>query len=134
MGDKGGTIAFPHPAGTAKPTCSVEVKTLQRKCSRTSADALIVRTVPGLRKAVGCGEMISIRTHVAGRIEGQGAFRYDKYFQIQALGPDAHLTFAQGFFEVAMTIDPSRRPWRSGRRFGISADRRNRSARMGKEI
>ncbi|MBO0756674.1 MAG: ABC transporter substrate-binding protein, partial [Bradyrhizobiaceae bacterium] len=33
-------------------------------------------------------------------------FRYDKYFQIQPLGPDAHLTFAQGFFETAMTIDP----------------------------
>jgi len=33
-------------------------------------------------------------------------FRYDKYFQIQPLGPDAHLTFAQGFFEVAMTMDP----------------------------
>jgi branched-chain amino acid transport system substrate-binding protein len=33
-------------------------------------------------------------------------FRYDKYFQIQPLGPDAHLTFAQSFFEVAMTMDP----------------------------
>jgi len=33
-------------------------------------------------------------------------FRYNKYFQIQPLGPDAHLTFAQGFFEVAMTMDP----------------------------
>jgi branched-chain amino acid transport system substrate-binding protein len=33
-------------------------------------------------------------------------FHYDKYFQIQPLGPDAHLTFAQGFFEVAMTMDP----------------------------
>src|SRR5215813_11206335 len=33
-------------------------------------------------------------------------FRYDKYFQIQPLGPDAHLTFAQGFFDVAMTMDP----------------------------
>jgi branched-chain amino acid transport system substrate-binding protein len=33
-------------------------------------------------------------------------FRYDKYFQIQPLGPNAHLTFAQGFFEVAMTMDP----------------------------
>ena len=59
MGDKGGTIASPPSPGTAKPTSSVEVKTLQRKCSRTSADALIVRTVPGVRKAVGCSEMIS---------------------------------------------------------------------------
>jgi branched-chain amino acid transport system substrate-binding protein len=33
-------------------------------------------------------------------------FRYNKYFQIQPLGPDAHLTFAQGFFEVAMSMDP----------------------------
>src|SRR5262249_8881921 len=33
-------------------------------------------------------------------------FRYDKYFQIQPLGPDAHLTFAQGFFDIAMTMDP----------------------------
>jgi len=33
-------------------------------------------------------------------------FRYGKYFQIQPLGPDAHLTFAQGFFEVAMGMDP----------------------------
>src|SRR6516225_10589375 len=33
-------------------------------------------------------------------------FRYDEYFQIQPLGPDAHLTFAQGFFDVAMTMDP----------------------------
>jgi len=33
-------------------------------------------------------------------------FHYDKYFQIQPLGPDAHLTFAQGFFDVAMTMDP----------------------------
>jgi branched-chain amino acid transport system substrate-binding protein len=33
-------------------------------------------------------------------------FHYDKYFQIQPLGPDAHLSFAQGFFEIAMTIDP----------------------------
>jgi branched-chain amino acid transport system substrate-binding protein len=33
-------------------------------------------------------------------------FRYDKYFQIQPLGPDAHVTFAQGFFEIAMTMDP----------------------------
>ena len=28
-------------------------------------------------------------------------FRYDKYFQIFPFGPDAHLTFAQGFFDVA---------------------------------
>ena len=33
-------------------------------------------------------------------------FHYDKYFQIQPLGPDAHLTFAQGFFDVAMSMDP----------------------------
>jgi branched-chain amino acid transport system substrate-binding protein len=33
-------------------------------------------------------------------------FRYDKYFQIQPLGPDAHLTFAQGFFDIAMSMDP----------------------------
>jgi branched-chain amino acid transport system substrate-binding protein len=33
-------------------------------------------------------------------------FHYNKYFQIQPLGPDAHLTFAQGFFDVAMTMDP----------------------------
>jgi branched-chain amino acid transport system substrate-binding protein len=33
-------------------------------------------------------------------------FRYDKYFQIQPLGPDAHLSFAQGFFDVAMTMNP----------------------------
>jgi branched-chain amino acid transport system substrate-binding protein len=33
-------------------------------------------------------------------------FRYNKYFQIQPLGPDAHLTFAQGFFEIAMSMDP----------------------------
>jgi branched-chain amino acid transport system substrate-binding protein len=33
-------------------------------------------------------------------------FRYDKYFQIFPFGPDAHLTFAQGFFDVAMTMDP----------------------------
>lgn len=33
-------------------------------------------------------------------------FRYDKYFQIFPFGPDAHLTFAQGFFDVAMTMSP----------------------------
>lgn len=33
-------------------------------------------------------------------------FRYDKYFQIFPFGPDAHLTFAQGFFDVAMSMDP----------------------------
>jgi branched-chain amino acid transport system substrate-binding protein len=33
-------------------------------------------------------------------------FRYDKYFQIFPFGPDAHVTFAQGFFDVAKTIDP----------------------------
>lgn len=36
-------------------------------------------------------------------------FRYDKYFQIFPFGPDAHLTFARGFFDVAMTIDPKPR-------------------------
>jgi branched-chain amino acid transport system substrate-binding protein len=33
-------------------------------------------------------------------------FRYDKYFQIFPFGPDAHVTFAQGFFDVAMTMNP----------------------------
>jgi branched-chain amino acid transport system substrate-binding protein len=33
-------------------------------------------------------------------------FRYDKYFQIFPFGPDANVTFAQGFFEVAMTTNP----------------------------
>src|SRR6516164_5173221 len=33
-------------------------------------------------------------------------FRYDKYFQIFPFGPDAHVTFAQGFFDVAMTLNP----------------------------
>lgn len=33
-------------------------------------------------------------------------FRYDKYFQIFPFGPDPHLTFAQGFFDVAMTMNP----------------------------
>jgi len=33
-------------------------------------------------------------------------FRYDKYFQIYPFGPDAHITFARGFFEVAMTTNP----------------------------
>jgi branched-chain amino acid transport system substrate-binding protein len=33
-------------------------------------------------------------------------FRYDKYFQIFPFGPDAHVTFAQGFFDVAMTVNP----------------------------
>jgi branched-chain amino acid transport system substrate-binding protein len=33
-------------------------------------------------------------------------FRYDKYFQIFPFGPNAHVTFAQGFFDVAMTMKP----------------------------
>jgi branched-chain amino acid transport system substrate-binding protein len=33
-------------------------------------------------------------------------FRYDKYFQVFPFGPDAHVTFAQGFFDVAMTMNP----------------------------
>jgi branched-chain amino acid transport system substrate-binding protein len=33
-------------------------------------------------------------------------FRYDKYFQIFPFGPDAHVTFAQGFFDAAMTMSP----------------------------
>jgi branched-chain amino acid transport system substrate-binding protein len=33
-------------------------------------------------------------------------FRYDKYFQIFPFGPDAHVTFAQGFFDVAITMNP----------------------------
>jgi branched-chain amino acid transport system substrate-binding protein len=33
-------------------------------------------------------------------------FRYDKYFQIFPFGPDAHVTFAQGFFDVAVTLNP----------------------------
>lgn len=33
-------------------------------------------------------------------------FHYDKYFQIFPYGPDAHLSFAQGFFDVAMTMNP----------------------------
>jgi branched-chain amino acid transport system substrate-binding protein len=33
-------------------------------------------------------------------------FRYDKYFQIFPFGPDAHVTFAQGFFDVAMIMNP----------------------------
>jgi branched-chain amino acid transport system substrate-binding protein len=33
-------------------------------------------------------------------------FRYDKYFQIFPFGPNADVTFAQGFFDVAMTINP----------------------------
>jgi branched-chain amino acid transport system substrate-binding protein len=36
-------------------------------------------------------------------------FRYDKYFQIFPFGPDAHVTFAQGFFDVAMTMNPKPR-------------------------
>ena len=36
-------------------------------------------------------------------------FRYDKYFQIFPFGPDAHVTFAQGFFDVAMTMNPTPR-------------------------
>lgn len=33
-------------------------------------------------------------------------FRYDRYFQILPFGPNAHITFAQGFFEIARKIDP----------------------------
>lgn len=33
-------------------------------------------------------------------------FHYDRYFQIFPFGPNAHLTFAQGFFDVAMTMKP----------------------------
>jgi len=33
-------------------------------------------------------------------------FRYDKYFQIFPFGPDADVTFAQGFFDVAITLNP----------------------------
>jgi branched-chain amino acid transport system substrate-binding protein len=33
-------------------------------------------------------------------------FKYNKYFQIFPFGPDAHITFAQGFFDVAMTMNP----------------------------
>ncbi len=33
-------------------------------------------------------------------------FHYDKYFQIFPFGPDAHITFAQGFFDVAMSMNP----------------------------
>jgi branched-chain amino acid transport system substrate-binding protein len=33
-------------------------------------------------------------------------FKYDKYFQIYPFGPGAQLTFAQPFFDVAMTMDP----------------------------
>jgi branched-chain amino acid transport system substrate-binding protein len=33
-------------------------------------------------------------------------FHYDKYFQIFPFGPDADITFAQGFFDVAMGMNP----------------------------
>src|SRR5215469_14666114 len=33
-------------------------------------------------------------------------FRYDKYFQIFPFGPDADVTFAQGFFDVATGMNP----------------------------
>ena len=33
-------------------------------------------------------------------------FKYDRYFQVQPNGPQARLTFSQGFFETAMTMDP----------------------------
>lgn len=33
-------------------------------------------------------------------------FHYGKYFQVQPNGPNARATFSQGFFEVAMTLDP----------------------------
>jgi branched-chain amino acid transport system substrate-binding protein len=36
-------------------------------------------------------------------------FHYDKYFQIFPFGPNAHITFAQGFFDVAMTMNPKPR-------------------------
>ena len=61
-------------------------------------------------------------------------FHYDKYFQIQPLGPDAHLTFAQGFFDVAMTMDPKPKTVAiSVADFRISADLGDWRARMGKE-
>lgn len=34
---------------------------------------------------------------------------YDKYFQIYPFGPNSHITFAQGFFEVANNITPKPR-------------------------
>ena len=36
-------------------------------------------------------------------------FHYDKYFQIFPFGPGAHVTFAPGFFDVAMTMSPKPR-------------------------
>lgn len=33
-------------------------------------------------------------------------FHYDKYFQIYPFGPDPRLMFAQGFFDVAMAMNP----------------------------
>jgi branched-chain amino acid transport system substrate-binding protein len=33
-------------------------------------------------------------------------FRYDRYFQIQPYGPNARVAFSQGFFDVAMTMEP----------------------------
>ena len=33
-------------------------------------------------------------------------FKYDRYFQVQPNGPRARLTFSQGFFETAMTMEP----------------------------
>jgi branched-chain amino acid transport system substrate-binding protein len=44
--------------------------------------------------------------HVAAGLRVNDQFRYDKYFQIFPFGPDAHLTFAQGFFDAAMTMSP----------------------------
>lgn len=42
-------------------------------------------------------------------LEVNNHFNYDKYFQIFPFGPDARLTFAQGFFEVAAGMNPKPR-------------------------
>ena len=50
-------------------------------------------------------------------------FHYDRYFQIQPYGPNARMAFSQGFFDVAMTMEPKpKTPGDRGHRLGISED------------
>ncbi len=59
---------------------------------------------------IGPGMIIAMRSKkvfmsLAG-LEVNEKFRYNKYFQIYPFGPNAHATFAEGFFDVAMSMDP----------------------------
>src|SRR5258705_9896178 len=33
-------------------------------------------------------------------------FKYDRFFQIQPMGPNPRLAFSEGFFDAAMTMEP----------------------------